>query len=268
MALLAIGCGSDDDGGGSALAPDFPTGPGRLYAYEATFSSVDGVRVAGIYGPVPGPGPHPVVILVHEIGNALNGRDEWLQPGALFHTLLENGYSALAIDLRGHGNTLWPQDRSQPQLLLTDLEDMHLDVRAAISWLRNQDSVDGGRIAVIGNGIGGNIAYVSMGAFPNDLQAGVALSPGLWDPQSFEPLAVGAGINPFAPHNMLYLVGSNDVGVLNQTELSYQEFAASLASRTRDPGMAVFDGVAIHGIDLLASPVSVQLILDWLQTHL
>lgn len=269
IAALAFvtGCADDNADDVDLSGPSYPTGPGRVYALNrVTFDTVDDVSVTAWYGRVPGAGRHPSVILVHEVGSAL-GSQEWLLSG-VFEDLLENGYNALALDLRGHGNTPLPDDgRTQSLLLVSDLEAMHLEVRAAITWLRSQATADPARIAVIGNGIGGNIAYVSMGAFPDDLRAAVALSPGFWN-QDFEPLVIGAGIVPFTPHTILYLVGAEDFGFLNQTALSYAGFATALASVTADPQLRVFEGVSDHGLELLQAPGTLQLILDWLGVHL
>jgi pimeloyl-ACP methyl ester carboxylesterase len=265
--VVVAGCSEDDDNV-TLAGPDFPTGPGRFYNVETvSFATVDAVSVSASYGRLPGAAAHPVVILVHEVGSTAAAHQEWLSSG-VFEELLEGGYNVLALDLRGHGSSTLPDDgRDQAVLLVTDLEDMHLDVRAAVTWLRTQTSADNARIAVIGNGIGGNIAYVSMGAFPEDLQAGVALSPGFWD-QELQPLVIGDGITPFAPHSMLYVVGESDLVALSDTSLSYAGFASLLASFTVDPSLQVFPGDSNHGLALLQSPTTLQLILEWLQTHL
>lgn len=256
--LVVAGC-SDNDDKVTFEGPDLPTGPGRVYNVETVaFQTVDDVFVSASYGRVGAGSARPTVILVHEVGIAA-ARQEWLSAG-VFEALLESGYNVLALDLRGHGDSNLPPDgRAQDVLLVTDLEDMHLEVRAAITWLRSQPSADNGRMAVIGNGIGGNVAYVAMGAFPDDLQAGVALSPGFWD-QELQPLVIGSGIVPFAPHTMLYMVGEAD--------LSYAGFASGLASITTGTSLQVFPGDANHGLALLQSPATLQLILEWLQTHL
>jgi len=266
--VVVAGCSEDDDNV-TLAGPDFPTGPGRFYNVETvSFATVDAVSVSASYGRLPGAAAHPVVILVHEVGSTAAAHQEWLSSG-VFEELLEGGYNVLALDLRGHGSSTLPDDgRDQAVLLVTDLEDMHLEVRAAVTWLRTQTSADNARIAVIGNGIGGNIAYVSMGAFPEDLQAGVALSPGFWD-QELQPLVIGGGITPFAPHSMLYVVGESDLVALSETDsLSYAGFARVLASETVNPSLQVFSGDSNHGLALLQSPTTLQLILEWLQTHL
>ena len=269
LAVLLVGAGcSDNDNDASLTGPDFPTGAGRVYNVESVvFNTVDGVFVSASYGRSAANGPLPTVILVHEVGIAA-ARQEWFS-SRVFEALLESGYNVLALDLRGHGRTSLPPDgREQDVLLVADLEDMHLEVRAAITWLRTQTSTDNARIGVIGNGIGGNIAYVSMGAFPDDLQAGIALSPGFWD-QELGFLVVGDGIVPFAPHSMLYVVGETDLVALSATEsLSYAGFASALASITVDPSLQVFTGVSDHGLGLLQSPDTLQLMLAWLQDHL
>ena len=265
--IVVVGC-SDNDDDTSVDGPDFPTGPGRVYNVESvSFNTVDGVSVSASYGKVADVGSFPAVILVHEVGTAA-ARQEWLS-SQVFEELLESGYNVLALDLRGHGGTSLPLDgREQDVLLVTDLESMHLEVRAAISWLRTQTSTDNARMGVVGNGIGGNIAYVSMGAFPDDLQAGIALSPGFWD-QELQPLVVGGGIVPFSPHSMLYVVDETDQVVLSETEtLSYAGFSSALASITTDPSLKVFTGVDSHGLGLLESPDTLRLMLEWLQDHL
>ena len=88
-ALFAVGCADDDDDV-TITGPDLPTGAGRVYNVETvTFQTVDAVSVAASYGRVPGAGARPVVILVHEVGQAA-ARQEWLASG-VFEILLENG---------------------------------------------------------------------------------------------------------------------------------------------------------------------------------
>lgn len=273
LALLAAAAGcADDDDDQSIAGLDLPTGPGRVYpVQQVTFTTVDAIPVSAVFGQIPGSATAgPAVILIHDLGAAA-GSDEWLLSG-LFEQFLERGYFPLALDLRGHGSTPVPSDgRSVPQLQFSDLDDLHLDVRAAVSWLKTQARVDGDRIAVIGNGAGGNVAYVSVGAFSSDIKAGIALSPGLWETTTQEALVIGAGIEPFSPHTMLYLVGSDDVLAVPTTgdTLSYAGFATALASLTQAPKtLSVFEGESAHGLDLLSDPQIADLLFSWLEANL
>ena len=262
-----VGCTSDDDDDARIVRPDVPLGDGRAYPLEnVVFPTTDGVSVSAVFGKIPGQSRLPAVILVHDIGSP-NASAEWLASG-LFEHLLEHQLQPLAIDLRGHGGTPLP-DRPSPVLSLDDLDVMHLEVQAALTWLRTQSTVDIGRVGVVGNGAGGNLAYVSMGLFSSELQAGVALSPGLWAQPGLEPLLTGAGLEDFAPHTMLYLVGEDDLLPLaDNQELSYPGFALDLVEKTSDPKSLKIFGTQAHGLILLQSEQAVETILSWLETHL
>lgn len=272
VSWLAAGCSPEEENV-TIEGPGYPTGPGIVYPVkDVSFTTVDSVEISARYGHPAAPGPNPVVILVHDIGeiSSLIGGLEWLVAG-LFERLLAEGYSPLAIDLRGHGNTPYPNDgRPQQVLLVSDLGNFHLDVRAALNWLKTEPSADIARVAIVGTGVGGNVAYVSMGAFPEDLQAGVALSPGIFDPGTLEPLAVGAEVENFAPHSMMFLVAENDTRQISEDQvLSYAAFASALNDFTDDPkNLVVYEGQDAHGLALLENPDVVDALLSWLEQNL
>jgi dienelactone hydrolase len=203
----AWGCG---DGGGNRIAgPDLPEGPGRVYPIRSvSFPSVDQVQVSALMAqPAGGQGLRPAVVLVHDL---FSDKSEWL---FLFERLLQRGYLPLAIDLRGHGDTPFPDDgRAGPFLVVDDVENSYLDVQAALTWLRSQSGVDIARVAVVGNGGGANVAFMSSGAFPRQVKTAVAVSPGVWD-RDRKPIAVGTQVQPFSPQSILFMVGSDDVVV-------------------------------------------------------
>ena len=270
---LAAGCSTEDDNI-IIEGPGFPTGPGIVYPVkDVTFTTVDSVEISARYGHTTVPGRNPVVILVHDIGeiSGLIGGLEWLFAG-LFERLLEEGYSPLAIDLRGHGKTPYPDDgRPQQNLLVSDIGNFHLDVRAALNWLKTEPSADVGRVAIVGAGVGGNVAFVSMGAFPDDLQAGVALSPGILHPSTGRQLAIGEQVENFSPHSMMFLVAENDIyGQISETEvLTFAALASFLNDKTNAPkNLTVYEDQEAHGLALLQDPEVVHKLLSWLETHL
>ena len=259
------GCG-DDNSDGSIAGPGFAAGTGRVYAVEqVSFPTIDGIEISALFGALDGVTKNRTVILVHELGA---GKEQWLQNTTLFLDLLEAGYNVLAIDLRGHGGTSLPDGRLQ--ISLEDLENSYLDVSAAVGWLQARPEVDAGRVAVVGDGVGGNVAFVIMGAIPQRIKAAVALSPGIWVGQDALPAVIGADINPFDPHSILYMVGGADVLPLEDGRvLSYAGFASLLATSTTDPDLIVFDGAVDHGLALLNNiPSASESLFSWLESHL
>jgi pimeloyl-ACP methyl ester carboxylesterase len=266
-AVLALAaCSDSNDGAVRISGPEVTQGPGRVYPIrDVSYLSNDGVRVSALFGFQESAEPLPVVMLLHDLGG---DKQEWLNNTVLFVELLERGYAAIAIDLRGHGQTPLPDDREV--LLLEDLENSFLDVHATLNWLLDQQGINANRIAVIGTGSGGNVAYVSSGVFPQQIRTGVSLSPGLWEATSLGPIVDGSGIDPFIPRSMLFMVGAQDELQGPDTVLSYADFARNLEAATADPkSLRVFQNSAAHGIDLINNvPEAMDLLFDWLENNL
>ena len=274
FAAWTAGCGDDDDGP-NIKSPVSQSGPGEVYRINTvSFASRDAVPVSGLMGQFDDGAKRPVVILVHDVDPTQHDKFDWL---FFFEQLLQAGYVPLSIDLRGHGDTPLPADDRPAELegLLTigDVESSYFDVEAALLWLRERDDVDIDRIAVIGDGGGGNIAYVSTGAFPQQIKAAVALSPGLLatNPDgTLGPIVVGNGVTPFTPHSILFMVGEQDFLQVSQTQsVSYAGFATTMLDLTSDPKeLAILPGSTNHGLDLLGDENAVSLLLNWLADNL
>ena len=266
-AVLALAaCSDSNDGAVRISGPEVTRGPGRVYPISTvSFLSNDGVRVSALFGSKESAELLPVVMLLHDLGG---DKEEWLDNTGLFVELLERGYATVAIDLRGHGQTPLPDNRAV--LLLEDLENSFLDVHATLNWLLSQRGVDANRIAVVGTGSGGNIAYVSSGVFPQQIRTGVSLSPGLWEATSLGPLVIGSGIDPFIPRSMLFLVGGQDELQGPDIVLSYADFSRNLEAATAEPkSLRVFQNSAAHGIDLINNvPEAKDLLFLWLDNNL
>ena len=237
-----------------------------------SFPSNDGVEVSAIFGMVQTGESLPVVILLHDLGGSksdwLNHTGTYMALTGTYMTLIERGYAVLAIDMRGHGETRLPDNRQVLELI--DLELSYRDVHAALIWLQSQSEIDVSRIAVVGSGLGGNVAYVSSGIFPELIKTSVLLSPGLWVASSLEPLVIGASFEPFAPRSILFMVGDQDQIVSGNVTLSYVDFARSLEARTAEPKeLHIFPGSADHGFALLDNIAEAQdLFFLWLEENL
>ena len=265
LAIGVVGC-SDSEEELQIVGPELPQGPGRAYPISAvSFSSIDSVEVSALFGTAQADELLPVVILLHDLGG---NKSDWLNDTGTYVALLERGYAVLAIDMRGHGQTPLPDARRVLELI--DLELSFFDVHAALVWLQSQSKVDVSRIAVVGTGSGGNVAYVSSGRMPELIKTGVSLSPGLWGAASLEPLVIGAGLEPFAPRSMLFMAGDQDQIQAGDVILSYAEFARSLEAQTAEPkDVRVFPDSADHGFVLLDNVAEAQdLFFLWLEENL
>src|SRR5688572_19553838 len=159
---------------GPSALPSLATPPGLLAPTTLNIAAQDGAQLAAsFYPPVPiaqGAGQKaPGVLLLHIYGGS---RADWT---AFARGLQERGTAALALDLRGHGESPGPQSWT---MALSD-------VRAAWDILIARPEVDGQRSAIIGASIGSNLALM-VGANNPGVVTVIALSPGL-DYQRLEP---------------------------------------------------------------------------------
>ena len=267
--ILAASCSQNDDA--NFQAPNFPTGPGTVFSVNTvSFTTADNVLVSARFGQNTSSGASPVVILMHDI--RFNGGIEWELAGfglEMVESLLEEGYLVLIIDSRGFGLTPLPDGRTSASLLVGDLENLHIEVKAALTWLRTQPSADVSRVGIMGSGMGGNAAFVSMGAYPDELRAGIALSPGIYNLSTGESLGLGAGLPSFEPHSMLFIASQGDLIPVNQTQaVAAATLAASLHEITAEPKQLETRPADLHGSLLLQDPVVSEAVLAWLKANL
>ena len=122
------------------------THPARLA--ELAFESA-GARLNGIFYLPAGPGPHPVVVLLH--GNPGNERNL-----DVAQVLRRAGYAALYFNYRGSWGSGGTFSRSHA------LEDVHAAIRFVRSPLAAERyQVDSARVALIGHSMGGWLALLA-----------------------------------------------------------------------------------------------------------
>ncbi len=241
LALAAAACG---DGGEPAATPSGVGAPERV-----TYHAEDGLRiVADFYAPLEGE-PAPAVLLLHQFNGS---RAQWAE---LVPDILQWGYAVLAPDLHGFGeSTVILRDGSEEDYELTDLDDMLLDVAAAIEYLKTRSEVDAEAIGVVGASVGGNLAYVASGAFP-EVKSAVSMSP---NASPSGDALLGRDVPGFSPHSVLFMS--------DEAEASD---AQALADNVADPvDIRIYEGKTAHGVQLLDSPQAVQDIQDWLAANL
>lgn len=131
---------------------------------------------AFLYTPA-GPGPHPVLLLLHDGpgGEFRPGYDAWLQ-----FVVNELGVAVVAPNLRGSGGA----GRAFAALADGELrEDATRDIGSLLVWIGAQPALDAARIAIMGSGRGGQQALAALAAYGDRLRGAVAIDPPA-DPQS------------------------------------------------------------------------------------
>ena len=100
-----------------------------------------------------GPGPHPAVVVIHEIfGLNDNIRD-------IARRFATEGYAALAVDLFAGRNRMVCMFRFMGGLFTNSLNHQGIkDLKAALTYLTQQPGVDVGRVGAIGFCMGGGFA--------------------------------------------------------------------------------------------------------------
>ncbi len=184
----------------------------------------------------------PVVILLHDYG--LDRRD-W---GILIPDLVEQGYNVLAIDLRGHGQSTGGGLPSPVSMMQTG----YRDVEAALTWVKSQKTSNAKKIALIGIGMGADIAYLCSGQFYKQIKTTIAISP------SHNPVTYGSFVDR-DPRAILFCV-------TRKGKQGKSMFAAeTLSNFTKEPKKLVVYDSAAYGLAMFYKhPEIKQEIFAWL----
>ena len=161
----------------------------------------------------------------------------------------------LAPDLRSFGeSTVITRAGEDEDYTLENLDDMVLDVAAAIEYLKTRREVSAGQIGVVGASVGANLAYVASGAFPEVLAA-VSMSPNA-NPQG--GVLLGKNIPGFSPRAVLFMSDVAEAGD-----------AQALAQTAAEPvNVIVYEGASAHGVQLLPNPQVKPDMRGWLAANL
>jgi alpha-beta hydrolase superfamily lysophospholipase len=217
---------------------------------NVTFQTSDGVRIAAVYDAAARPGP--AALLLHMMPAT---KESWADSG-FTRLLVQAGFSVLAIDLRGHGQSRTAADgRQLDYKLFGDREHQAkvLDVEAAAAWLKQRAGVTEDRLTAIGASIGANLSIAFAAAHPR-VPAAVALSPGL----DYRGVTTPDKVRHLVPGQSLFLAASSE------DELSFQT-NRRLAEIRSDILVKEFDGAG-HGTTMFQNrPELMGEIVAWLK---
>lgn len=166
---------------------------------KITCTTPDGVKLIGNYFS-PATSSTAGVLCLHMMPET---KESWTE---LAELLAAQGRQVLAIDERGHGESIWRDDQKLNYEEFSDAEQQakRLDVDAALQWMQSQ-GVQLNQCVVIGASIGANLALDALVRFPQ-LPAAVLLSPG----QDYRGVQTDTTITQLKPEQHVLLVASRD----------------------------------------------------------
>jgi pimeloyl-ACP methyl ester carboxylesterase len=196
---------------------------------------------------------YPLVILLHMLSGE---RWDWKE---LPRHLVAEGYSVLALDLRGHGDSIYMGKRLKVwrEFDHNEWDKMPEDVQAVLDYVahkQNFNMVNTHSVIVIGAEIGANVGVIYGSKHPDNTKALVLLSPGLEYEglESFQPMTYFS--NP-----VYYIASKEDSYASDSTQRLYK-------FTTGKKKIQIFENLG-HGTDILDnSPDVSKNILDWIKT--
>ena len=229
-----------------ALVVCLATGTTGAASQRVTFRTDDGVSIAATwYEPASRSGP--AVILVHMLTRS---RRDWDQVAS---RLAAEGIGALAIDLRGHGESGSAAPAGDAP---AEYAAMVLDVKAARRHLAQRGDVNHGRVGVIGASIGANLAVLAAAGDPS-IGSLALLSPSV----DYRGLRIDAPLRKLAATSAL-LVASDDDPYASRSARELQKLGGGVRE------MLVVKQAG-HGTAMLArDPDLVRALVDWFRRTL
>jgi dienelactone hydrolase len=208
---------------------------------NVSFRAADGTHLsASLYEP--DRRPAPAIVLVHMLTRS---RGDWSDTA---ERLREAGFVALALDLRGHGES------SAGRAEAPTLGPMLQDVQAALAFLRAQATVATGRIGLAGASAGANLAAMAAGA--DKSVRSLALLSVTTD---YRGLKAEPPLKRFEG-SVLFLAASNDPYALRS--------ARALAGSTTRRQVETLEGAGHGTIMLQRRPELVDRLVNWFRQTL
>ena len=137
---------------------------------HVNITTEDGVELHGLYRSAEN--ARAAVLLLHMMPST---KESW---DAFADGLEKIGLSSLAIDERGHGESVMKNGEKIDYRDMDDQTEKKRDVEASVAWLAKKTGLPFSKIAVVGASIGANLAIRYAYDHP-ECPAAVSLSPGL-----------------------------------------------------------------------------------------
>jgi pimeloyl-ACP methyl ester carboxylesterase len=211
----------------------------------------DGWSLAGAWKPAAKKKGKTAVVLLHGLGST---KEEW---APLMDALAKRGVASLALDMRGHGQSLgatgdrtWRSFKQGPD---GEWAGLWKDAQAGVAWLESKGYSN---VGVIGASLGAEAAFVAAASAPDVKFAGL-LSPVL-DPGAEATKRLSEA---FGPRPLLLAASRPDAR-------SYD--SASGLARLRTGAALPSDwvsGASGHGAQMFADKEALAKIADWIRAR-
>jgi esterase/lipase len=163
--LLMLGCAQQNENAQNAGSLQTQNDAGSDAMQKVSFTTEDGIKISANYWPSKS---DKGVVLLHMLGRT---KETW---ASFPEKLNKAGFNAIAIDMRGHGESKGRDFRSfTTQQWINALK----DIKAAKEFLAKK-GVDANSTYLIGGSIGANLS-LNYAAQDNSIKKIVLLSPGL-----------------------------------------------------------------------------------------
>jgi dienelactone hydrolase len=210
-------------------------------ARTVSFRAADGTSLsASLYEPDRRPAPG--IVLIHMLTRSRGDWDETAQ------RLRDGGFVALALDLRGHGESSGARPDAGA------LGPMLQDVQAALAFLKGQGTVATGRLGIAGASAGANLAAMAAGG-DRSVRSLALLSV----TTDYRGLKTEPSLRRFEG-SVLFLTGSNDPYALRSARV--------LVGTSTLRHLETFEGAGHGTVMLQRRPELMDRMLNWFRQTL
>ncbi len=216
---------------------------------KISFKTEDGITIVGDYYSVESPKAY--ALLLHMMPAT---KEAWRD---FANELAGRGIASLAIDERGHGESIEGGQLDYTQFTDQEQQMKIYDVRGALSWFEEKGATEANTV-LVGGSIGANLTIKIMAERP-ELKTGVALSPGL----NYRGVKTDKFIKKIKDDQRILLVASED-----DTHHSF-ECIQALFNLRPDVTEKIEEKKIGHANDMLSNkPEMIGVVADWITSRL
>lgn len=213
----------------------------RIIKATLTYNKIDGLE------------KYPTIVLLHSVGYS---SENW---GGLIPSLNNAGFAVLAIDLRGHGKSVYTtalKKNSWVYFTQKNYKQFPTDVLAILNQVQQQSKkVDFSRWGIVGADIGANTAILAVDKFSKKPKTMVLISPSM----NFKGLYTPIAMTEIGSIPILSMVCKQDKYSLQEQKKLSKFAQGAFYSKNYPSG-----GTGMMMIK--ANPVMAKDITDWLTT--